>query len=140
MLPLNLVLDTDVVVSAVLKPAGLERASLVLALTAPARLCVSSDILEEYERVLCRPQLKLPRAHLDEVLDLIKSRALLVVPSRRIQAASDPDDNIFLECSDEARADYLVTGNKRHFPRFWKATKIVNARELLELVAPHLRP
>ncbi len=65
---------------------------------------------------------------------------MLVVPSRRTQVTPDPDDNIFLECAEEARADYLVTGNKRHFPRFWEFTKIVNARELLELSASHLRP
>jgi putative PIN family toxin of toxin-antitoxin system len=140
MLSLNLVLDTNVVVSAILKPDGLERASLVFALTPPACLYVSGDILEEYERVLHRPQLKLSHSRLGEVLELLKTRAVLIAPSRRIQVTPDPDDDIFLECAEEARADYLFTGNTRHFPRFWKSTKIVNARELLELVAPHLRP
>jgi hypothetical protein len=28
-----------------------------------------------------------------------------------------------LECADTARADYLLTGNQRHYPRFWKKTK-----------------
>jgi putative PIN family toxin of toxin-antitoxin system len=140
MLSLKLVLDTNVVVSAILKPDGLERASLVFALTAPARLYGSREILEEYVRVLRRPQLKLSDSRIVEVLHLLESRVLLVTPSRRIQVTPDPDDNIFLECAEEARADYLVTGNKRHFPRFWKSTKIVNARELLDLVAPHLRP
>jgi len=51
---------------------------------------------------------------------------------------SDPDDNIFLECADAARADYLITGNLKHFPRFWKNTKIINSREFISLVAPHL--
>jgi uncharacterized protein len=55
MLPLRLVLDTNVVVSATLKPEGLERVSLVFAISAPARLYVSPDILEEYERVLSKP-------------------------------------------------------------------------------------
>jgi hypothetical protein len=32
-----------------------------------------------------------------------------------------------------------VTGNKRHFPRYWKNTKVVNSRELMEAIAPHLR-
>lgn len=139
MLPLGVVLDTNVVVSAVLKPAGLERVSLVFALAAPARLYVSPDILEEYERVLHKPQLKLSHSRIGEVIHLVRSRSALVRPSRRLQVTADPDGNIFLECADEARADYLVTGNQRHFPRFWKSTKIVNARELLELIAPHLR-
>jgi predicted nucleic acid-binding protein len=52
--------------------------------------------------------------------------------------AGDPDDNRFLECADAARADYLVTGNLRHFPRFWKKTKIITPREFIGLVAPHL--
>ena len=34
------------------------------------------------------------------------------------QITSDPSDNIFLECADGARADYLVTGNQHHFPKF----------------------
>ena len=140
MLPLSVVLDTNVVVSGVLKPAGVERVSLVFALTAPARLYVSAEILEECERVLHKPQLKLSRLHIGEVISLIKGRAVVVQPTRRLQVTPDPDDNVFLECADEARADYLVTGNKRHFPRFWKSTKVVNARELLELIAPHLRP
>jgi len=139
MLPLRLVLDTNVVVSATLKPEGLERVSLVFGLSTPARLYVSPDILEEYERVLSKPQLKLSPLRVGQVMGLVKSRALLVRPSRRLDVTLDPDDNVFLECAEHARADYLVTGNKRHFPRFWKSTKIVNARELLELIAPHLR-
>jgi predicted nucleic acid-binding protein len=37
-------------------------------------------------------------------------------------AAGDPDDNQFLECAEAAQADYLVTGNIRHFPEVWKET------------------
>jgi predicted nucleic acid-binding protein len=49
----------------------------------------------------------------------------------------DPDDNIFVECADAARADYLVTGNRR-LPSFWKNTKIITPREFIGLAAPHL--
>jgi hypothetical protein len=31
-----------------------------------------------------------------------------------------------------------VTGNVRHFPGFWKKTKIITSREFMGLVAPHL--
>jgi hypothetical protein len=33
---------------------------------------------------------------------------------------------------------YLVRSNQRHFPRFWKKTKIITSREFITLVAPHL--
>jgi RES domain-containing protein len=32
----------------------------------------------------------------------------------------DPDDLIFLECAQAAAADYLITGNRKHFPDRWK--------------------
>jgi len=138
MLPLRLVIDTNVVISAALKPEGLQRTAFILAITKPARLYVSQPILEEYADVLSRPALKIRKGLRRQFLQLIRNRGNLVVPSRRLEVSSDPDDNRFLECADAARADYLVTGNLRHFPRFWKKTKIITPREFIGLVAPHL--
>jgi putative PIN family toxin of toxin-antitoxin system len=138
MLPLRLVIDTNVVISAALKPEGLQRTTFILAITKPARLYVSQPILEEYADVLSRPELKIRKGLRRQFLQLIRNRGNLVVPSRRLEVSSDPDDNRFLECADVARADYLVTGNLRHFPRFWKKTKIITPREFIGLVAPHL--
>lgn len=138
MIALRLVVDTNVVVSAALKPEGLQRTVLVLALTKPARLYVSSVILEEYRDVLARPELQIRRGLQQQLLQLIKRRVHVVRPARPLQVTSDPGDNIFLECADAARADYLVTGNTRHFPSFWKRTKAITSREFLRIVAPHL--
>jgi len=138
MLPLRLVIDTNVVISAALKPEGLQRTTFILAITKPARLYVSQPILEEYADVLSRPELKIRKGLRRQFLQLIRNRGNLVVPSRRLEVSSDPDDNRFLECADAARADYLVTGNLKHFPRFWKKTKIITPREFIGLVAPHL--
>jgi putative PIN family toxin of toxin-antitoxin system len=138
MLPLRLVIDTNVIVSAALKPEGLQRTTFLLAITKPARLYVSQPILDEYVDVLSRPELKIRKGLRLQLLQLIRNRSNLVVPSRRLEVAGDPDDNRFLECADTARADYLVTGNLRHFPRFWKKTKIITPREFIGLVAPHL--
>jgi uncharacterized protein len=73
-----------------------------------------------------------------QIVDLIVHRACLVKSPHSLQVAKDPDDNIFIECADAGRADYLVTGNQRHFPKFWKKTKIITSREFIDLVAPHL--
>jgi len=138
MIPLRLVIDTNVVVSAVLKPQGLQRTVFLLATTKPARWYVSGPILEEYATVLARPELKIRKSLRLQFIQLIKNHTYSVTPSRLPQLTTDPDDNIFLECADAARADYLVTGNQRHFPRFWKKTKIIDSREFLDIVAPHL--
>jgi predicted nucleic acid-binding protein len=55
-----------------------------------------------------------------------------------LEVASDLDDNVFLECADKAGADYLITGNQKHFPQFWKKTKIITSRQFISLAAPHL--
>ena len=84
------------------------------------------------------PEFKIRKGLRQQLLQLIKNRGNLVIPSRRLEVSGDPDDNRFLECADAARADYLVTGNLRYFPRFWKKTKIITPREFIGLVAPHL--
>jgi uncharacterized protein len=140
MLPLRLVLDTNIVVSAALKPDGLQRTVLLLAMTRPARLYISAPILLEYRIVLSRQELNIRKGLRQQFLQRIEDSSHMVSPSRQFHVTSDPDDNIFLECADAARADYLVTGNQRHFPKFWKQTKIVTSREFVTLIAPHLVP
>jgi putative PIN family toxin of toxin-antitoxin system len=138
MIALRLVIDTNVIVSAALKPDGLQRTTFLLAITKPARLYVSEPVLEEYADVLSRPELSIRRGLRLQLIQLIKNHGHLVVPSRQLEVTGDPDDNIFVECADAARADFLVTGNRKHFPAFWKNTKIVTPREFVSLVAPHL--
>ena len=138
MIALRLVVDTNIVVSAALKPGGLQRTVLLLAITKPARLYVSTAVLAEYQAVLSRPELQIRKGLQQQLLQLIGKRAHSVVPARHLQVTSDPGDNIFLECADSARADYLITGNTRHFPRFWKKTKVITSREFVSLVTPHL--
>jgi uncharacterized protein len=138
MLSVRLVIDTNVLVSAALKPDSLQRTTFLMAITKPARLYVSAPVLEEYADVLLRPELGIRKGLRQQLLQLVKTHSHIVAPSRRLEVTSDPDDNIFVECSDAARADYLITGNQKHFPPFWKGTKIITSREFVTLVAPHL--
>ncbi|HEY1660491.1 MAG TPA: putative toxin-antitoxin system toxin component, PIN family [Candidatus Sulfotelmatobacter sp.] len=137
MIALRLVLDTNILVSAALKPDGLQRAILTLALTRPARLYVTDAVVAEYKEVLARPEFKIKRGIRLQFMQLIKDRGRLVRAVRVLQEAQDPSDDKFLECADAAHADYLITGNLRHFPRFWKSTKVVTTREFIGIVAPH---
>lgn len=138
MISLRLVMDTNVIVSAILRPQGLERTVVLLAARKPAHWYVSEPIFAEYASVLARPKLRIARAERKQILDTIKQHRRVVVPSRLDRVTADPADNIFIECADAARADYLVTGNRRHFPKFWKTTKIIGSRDFLTIVAPHL--
>jgi uncharacterized protein len=138
MIPVRLVIDTNVVVSAALNPEGLQRTILLLAMTKPARWYVSDVILAEYATVLGRHELKIRIGLRKQLLQLIKNHTRLVKPTRLPRVTSDPADNVLVECADAARADYTVTGNQRHFPQFWKNTKVISSAEFLTIVAPHL--
>ena len=138
MLALRLVIDTNVLISAALKPESLQRTVFLPAITRPARLYVSTPILEEYADVLGRPELGIRKGIRQLLIQLVKNHSHTVFPSRQLNISSDPDDNIFIECADAARADYLVTGNQKHFPSYWKCTKVVTSREFVNIAAPHL--
>ena len=127
-MPLKLVIDTNILVSAVLKPNSQERLILNLALTDRIDFYISPVIREEYEAVLRRKKFKLAPA------EVIEEKSILISPSRKTAASSDDADNRFLECAEEAHADYLVTGNTKDFPPVWKRTKVVTSGELLDLI------
>jgi uncharacterized protein len=135
----SVVPDTNVVVSAHLRPDGLERFVLDLALAGAIKLYMSREILEEYNGVLQRAKFGISTALVASSLDLIRKAAKFVRPKQTLSIASDSDDNKFLECAEETGADYLVTGNKRHFPKAWGRTHVVSARELLEEIIPLLK-
>lgn len=131
------VLDTNILVSGLLRPMGNERRALRMGLAGEFQILVSKPVFSEYELVLPRPELKLGPKAVEETLAHLRAVAEWIAPDFTVTAAlGDEDDNRFLECAEAGKADYLVTGNKRHFPAQWKSTKIVAARQLLELIAP----
>ena len=132
---IRVVLDTNVLVSALLQPLGPSAQIFLLALAGAIQLCVSGAIYAEYEEVINRPRFKLDQGTITATLQTIREKALWVRPTQSIQAFSDPDDDIFLECAFAAGAEYLVTGNWKHFPPSWAEIKIVTPRRLLEILA-----
>ena len=86
-----------------------------LAVDGQIERCVSEPILAEFEEVLRRGRLAIDPDKVAVALARIREIATVVQPVARISAATDPDDNVFLECAEAAQAHYLVTGNTRHF-------------------------
>src|SRR5262249_37076149 len=101
------------------------------------QLFVSPVILEEYADVLHRPKFALSEQVITDLMRKITEAATLAHPTRPISAALDDDDNKFLECArhPEVEADYIVTGNKRHFPfATFEGTKIVSPAEFADVL------
>jgi len=131
----RVVLDTNIIVSALLAPSGTQASLLLLALRGHIALYVSPPVLEEYQEVLYRPRLKLQPRQIDAALAGIRKVAHLVEPTHTVSLSPHESDNRFLECAEAARADYLVTGNTRHFPRRHKETEIVAGRRFLDILS-----
>lgn len=98
---LKLVIDTNLVISALLRPQSKPALIIPLILRGDCRLCLSEDIFTEYEEVLARKKFSLlDRARVRELLSTLKKRALWVVPKISVDGvALDPADNAFLECA-----------------------------------------
>ena len=94
-------------------------------------MCVSPQIIKEYEEVLRRPSLKLSEERIEKALALCQSSTEMVHPTQRLNLAEDMGDNLFYECADAAVADFLITGNIKHFLVGHKGTQIVTPREFI---------
>lgn len=136
---LSAVLDTNIVVSANLRRDG--RQALLLDLATKRRFdwFVSDDILGEYERTLGKTRFALGSDIVRQAIERIRESATLVTPRRLVSISPDSDDNKFLECALEANAQYVVTGNLRHFPARFETVQVVSSREFLTVLAIDMR-
>jgi putative PIN family toxin of toxin-antitoxin system len=130
---MTIVLDTNVLVSGLLKPYSSPAAILRLVVEGTVQLAYDLRILSEYLEVLKRPKFGFEKEGVDWFLALVEQEGLLVVGEPLKFHLPDPDDEPFLEVALSAKAAALVTGNKRHFPRrFFARVKILSPPEFLE--------
>ena len=134
----KLVVDTNIVVSALLKPDSLPDLIINMVLNKSFILCLSEDIFNEYQEVLSRGKFKrLNQAKTRRLLLKIRRDAKLVKPSVSVDIVKrDPEDNKFLECALEAQADYFITGNIKHFSfKKFRNIHIITPKEFLDIIA-----
>jgi putative PIN family toxin of toxin-antitoxin system len=132
---IRVVFDTSVLYSAILKPTGLPARVFDLVTRGLLIPCVSPAVLAEYREVLLeRPALRPHAQRAMQVLDALRSVAIHVTPNAPLAISRHEEDNRFYECAAAAEADYIITGNLKHFPKPYKKAQIVNARQLLDLL------
>ncbi len=129
---LLVLLDTNVLISSFFSPGGNEARLIALLSQRKLSIAYTTQILEEYDRVLSRPKFGFQAIKTKELLNLIIRDGHLCYPARRLKISPHEPDNRFLECAEAAEANYLITGNLRHFPSAHGSTRIVNARTFLE--------
>ncbi len=128
------VLDTNVLVSGILKPYSKPAAILRLVADGTIQIAYDVRILSEYRDVLNRPKFNFAKEDIESFLDQIEQEGLLVSVKPLKVRLPDADDEPFLEVALSGRVDALVTGNKRHFRRKeYEEVKILSPAEFLEI-------
>ena len=129
------VLDTNVVVSALLGGGSPPREVLNAALTGRLMPLMSDAVLREYTEVLSRSKFCFDFEDIKTVLEGLCEKAVFVEASPTGEVFPDPDDAVFYEIAVKAGAAdgmaYLVTGNIKHFP---SASFVVTPRDMLDII------
>ena len=110
------VIDTNVLVSALLSPNGCPAAILDHILNGSIVMCYDSRIISEYQEVLLRPKFGFDKKAVMQVINFIIDSGLSIVPAPIREIFHDENDRPFYEVAISAEA-YLVTGNTKHFPK-----------------------
>jgi putative PIN family toxin of toxin-antitoxin system len=133
----RLVIDTNILISALLAGTSLPAQLIVLWREGQFDLLTAADQLDElmrvtrYEKIRARLAPALAGRLINELRDMA-----VVVPSLPVVTVSpDPNDNYLLALAAAGSADFLVTGDKRHLLSLkrYEGTRIVTVRDFLGL-------
>lgn len=129
------VIDTNVLISAMLKNNSVPGAVVAEALRGDIIPLINDEIIAEYKEVLGRPKFSFDPESVTIFLHELQKRAVYVNGDIIEDEIPDKDDAVFYAVLMEKRKDadaYLVTGNMKHFP---VRTYIVTPKEMLNIIA-----
>jgi putative PIN family toxin of toxin-antitoxin system len=135
---MNVVVDTNVIISGLLKPFSLS--GQIMRWVADGKLTIWYDarILLEYEQVLRRDKFGFDPAMVTVLMDAIKEMGVCAAGSSAKVHLPDPADEMFVEVASDSQCRLLLTGNSKHFPQ--KAcgkVKVLNPREFMAFFEVH---
>jgi putative PIN family toxin of toxin-antitoxin system len=134
----RVILDTNILVAALISPSGPPAAILQAFLDERFALATCGPQLEAFRRVTREPALR-KRVKRSEIGTLVNElRALAIIPKRlaAVARSRDPHDDFLLALAEAAGADYLVTGDKSGLLilRKHRRTQIGTARRFATLL------
>jgi len=114
---MNVVIDTNVFISALLNANGLPSKILQLVFERKIKLLCDRRIFAEYQNVLRRDKFHFDNKLIVYLLDFIESEAEFIEVIEQNIVFNDDDDKKFYEVFKTAQAKFLITGNIKHFPK-----------------------
>jgi uncharacterized protein len=134
---MRVVLDTNILVSALMAPAGNPAEIYTAWQDGRFTLLTSAEQLDELRATLHKPAVaeRIKPYKAGRLVNELKNFAEMTGPLPRVERSADPGDDFLLALSQVGNANYLVTGDKsgllalgRH-----KATRIISARRFAAL-------
>jgi len=135
---MKIVIDTNVVVSAVLRDRNPETVILFIIGNPEFEWVASREIVEEYIGVLGRERFAVPKKILDKWSDIFNEVITFVDVTSTANFPRDQKDARFIACALSAGADYFITGDK-DFEEAYKlmATTVISVSYFKRLVCDH---
>jgi len=128
----KVVLDTNVYISAILfgrKPEEIRK----LSQEGKIEFLVSEAIIAEVAEVL-RKKFDWESWQISQIINEIRETTTLVIPGQTLSVIKkDEGDNCILECAAEGKAQYIISGDKRHLLplKEYQGIKILSPAEFL---------
>jgi putative PIN family toxin of toxin-antitoxin system len=119
----RIVLDTNILVSALLSPFGAPAKVVDMMISRKIIACYDGRIIAEYHQVLARPRFRFNPARVRHILEAVMDNGMAFSGKLLSFHLPDPDDACFAQISEAADA-VLVTGNLRHYPDFPRALSV----------------
>ena len=115
----RVVLDTNLVISAILSPEGKPAAILRMVLNAELDLVLSPALLEEISLVLNYEKIRklfikrsvTPQKIKDALQKIVKTAIVVSGKTKVHRIDKDPSDNMLLSCAIEGKADFIISGD-----------------------------
>ncbi len=123
---MKVVIDTNVLVSAILKDKVPEDVLLFIIDTPEFEWVASAEILAEYKEVLSRKKFHLSKEVREEWFELLDDSITIIPIAQEVEFPRDRKDAKFVACALSVDADWLITGDKD----FVEAEKMINTTSL----------
>lgn len=128
------VIDTNVLISAMLKQGSLPWKIIELVQSGDLVPLLNDEIINEYNEVSRRNEFGFDESFINETINALVDKSISLERLETDELFADKNDIVFYEIVLSARQSldaYLVTGNIKHFP---KKLFVVTPRELLTTI------
>lgn len=114
---MNIVIDTNVFVSALLSSDNKSFYILEKVIDGTYTLCYNEEIIDEYKTVLSRKKFNIEKTKISYLISFIRLKGIYILECKKSSISfPDESDRVFYDIAMQSDA-ILITGNTKHFPK-----------------------